>query len=405
MLQYLLNATAIWALSLLLFDAFLRKESYHGYNRLYLLFTMLVGALLPLVQLESTAAIYPDTIQRPVAQVIAAKQNIIAATTPTNSIAVGQWLLAAYLIGAGIALGLLIKDIAKLIAMSHSGVRSKQGVWVIIETGKEHTPFSFRKILFVNSIGQYSPDEWAIILEHEAQHDRLLHLADVLLLQISKIIFWFHPLSYIYAKRLLLVHEYQADHFARQQPQAYGQFLIEQALLGAAPTISHSFNRSPIKKRILMLTRTSSSISKGKMLVLLPLAFACMLCFTKASFSQNAKAKYIIVTGLGANNADIKQTNYTTYEKVMAEPRLICNVPGAKVTEFTISYLPKGKDYQGPYKITGSELSGIAKKLLMEEKESKSPNPDTRIFIEEIHVLINGKDSLTAPIIMRCKPS
>jgi hypothetical protein len=44
MLQYLLNATAIWLISLVLFDLFLRRESYHGYNRFYLLFTTLVGS-------------------------------------------------------------------------------------------------------------------------------------------------------------------------------------------------------------------------------------------------------------------------------------------------------------------------------------------------------------------------
>jgi hypothetical protein len=338
-----------------------------------------------------------------VAQVIAAKQNIIATATPANGIAMEKWLWVMYLTGVGIMLCLLAWDIVRLIVLYRSGKKSKQGIWTIIETRKEHTPFSFREVLFVNSTAQYTPAEWQIILQHEAQHTRLLHLADVLLLQISKIIFWFHPLSYIYAKRLLLVHEYQADHFAQQRPQAYGQFLIEQALLGAAPSISHSFNRSPIKKRIFMLTRTSSSIAKSKMLVLLPLAFACVLCFSKNSFSQNAKEKYPIVTGFGVSNANMERpikALATTYDKVFANPKLICNEPNCEVTEFDFSYLPKGKDYQGPYHITGAALS----QQVLGFFKTDSLNPKTRIFIENITVRRNGKEEKTASLIMVCTP-
>ena len=66
MLQYLLNATAIWLISLVRFDIFLRRESYHGYNRFYLLLTFLLGALLPLWQWQDDGAIYNAALQRPV---------------------------------------------------------------------------------------------------------------------------------------------------------------------------------------------------------------------------------------------------------------------------------------------------------------------------------------------------
>jgi hypothetical protein len=119
-----------------------------------------------------------------------------------------------------------------------------------------------------------------MIVSHESRHSSLFHLADLILLQIAKVIFWFHPLVYVYNKRLLLVHEYQADSVAAPQPQAYGRFLVEQALLQSAPSVAHSFNRSPIKNRIVMLTRRSTALAKGKMLVFLPVALVCTLCFS-----------------------------------------------------------------------------------------------------------------------------
>ncbi len=289
MLQYLLNASAIWLISLVLFDVFLRRESYHGYNRFYLLFTFLLGALLPLWQWQGDSPVYTAALQRPVERVIAAKQTIVTAAAPAADVNLMQWIGIAYLAGALVALILLILDIVKLAAFYKVGVKSTEDGWRIIETDKEHAPFSFRNTLFVSNRRRYSDDEWKMILAHERRHTALQHFADVLLMQVGRIIFWFHPLVYLYNKRLLMLHEYQADNVSARQPRVYGQFLVEQALLQPAPTLSHSFNRSPIKNRIVMLTRRSSSIAKIKMLVFVPLAVICIACFSKSAFSQKPK--------------------------------------------------------------------------------------------------------------------
>ena len=300
MLQYLINTTAIWLMSLILFDVLLRKESYHGYNRFYLLFTFLMGMLIPLWQWQDAGRIYSQTFQQPLDQVIAAKKNMVSATMPAaTTVNWEQWLTAIYLSGALIAICLLIVEVIKLVTFYTKGSKSLQGGWAIVETGKEHAPFSFRNTLFVCSRQQYTTDQWNMLLTHEAQHSARLHLADLALMQACRIIFWFHPLVYIYNRRLLLVHEYQADHVAGSQPQAYGAFLVEQALLQAAPSISNSFNRSPIKKRIVMLTRKSSAASRTKMLVFIPLALVCMVCFTKNTFSQKFERHGNIVTYRG----------------------------------------------------------------------------------------------------------
>ncbi len=289
MLQYLLNATAIWLISLLSYDIFLRRESYHSYNRFYLLFTFLLGALLPMLQWQG-GSILPPATQRSVEQVIIVKQSIVTASVlPATQYNWQQWIAAAYAIGALVALCLCAVEIIKLISYARSGIKTTQGRWTIIETGKEHTPFSFRNTLFVCSLHQYGAAEWQMILSHESRHSSLLHLADLILMQLGRIIFWFHPLVYVYNKRLLLVHEYQADSVAAPQPQVYGRFLVEQALLQSAPSVAHSFNRSPIKNRIVMLTRRSTALAKGKMLVFVPVALVCLLCFSKNVFSQGFK--------------------------------------------------------------------------------------------------------------------
>ena len=325
MLQYLLNATSIWLISLLSYDIFLRRESYHSYNRFYLLFTFLLGALLPMLQWQG-GNILPPATQRSVEQVIIVKQSIVTASVlPATQYNWQQWIAAAYAIGALVALCLCAVEIIKLISYARSGIKTTQGRWTIIETGKEHTPFSLRNTLFVGSLHQYGAAEWQMILSHESRHSSLLHLADLILLQLGRIIFWFHPLVYVYNKRLLLVHEYQADSVAAPQPQQYGRFLVEQALLQSAPSVAHSFNRSPIKNRIVMLTRRSTALAKGKMLVFVPVALVCLLCFSKDSFSQKFEKKGNVVTYRGNKFTLIALPNDTV---TMIDP-----VTGKEVTK------------------------------------------------------------------------
>lgn len=311
MLQYIINTSAIWLLSLVMFDLFLRRESYHNYNRFYLMFTFLLGALFPLIQFQGGSRILPATLDEPVGRVITAKENVIDAAGYFTNFNWQAWLTYIYLAGATIAMFLLFAEVYKLISYYSSGKASHQQGWKIIETGKEHAPFSFRNTLFVCSIEQYNPEEWQMILTHEKRHADLLHFADLLVIQLARIVFWFHPLVYLYNNRLLMVHEYQADRASAVQPQHYGRFLVEQALLQSAPSISHSFNRSPIKNRITMLTRRSSVASRTKMLVFIPLALVCLVCFSKTTFSQRFKKNGNIVTYRG-NKIELSEFSLDT---------------------------------------------------------------------------------------------
>lgn len=284
MQQYLLNLTCIWLLGLVLFDLLLRRERYHSYNRAYLLFTLLLGLILPLITWQHAEAVYPSILHRPVERIVVAKEIFsTAAITPTtientNSLSL---LFIIWCGGATIALALLIVDILKLAKYSRGATRPEEFGWTIIETGRQHAPFSFGHSLYVGNKQQYTDEEWQMICQHEMAHTRALHTADLLLLHFLRILFWFHPLVYIYYHRLLMVHEYQADDIAAEHPARYGSFLVEQSLLHAAPTITHSFHRSPIKSRLRMLSRTSHKASKVKLLIFIPLTVVCIGCFSK----------------------------------------------------------------------------------------------------------------------------
>jgi len=391
-MQYLINATAIWLISLLVYDVLLRRETYHAYNRAYLLITLLSGTLIPLLPVHyADVANTTPVLQQSLQQVTRAKTAVSElAVTPQHG-----WtdlLLYLYAFGSIVALAWLIVDILKLIRVHRSGTCSVQDGWTVIETGKEQAPFSFGNTLYVCRMADYAPAEWNMLSAHERRHHSLLHMADLILLYAARIVFWFHPLVYIYHRRLLMVHEYQADSVAVTQPAEYGHFLIEQAVLNAAPAITHSINRSPIKKRILMLTRTSHSIAGLKKLVVLPLlAISILYC----SFACIAQSKKKNLTTTFANSSNGR----TTYKAILADPNVKTSRPGCSVAYCTISFVTKGNDYLGPFKCPGGKMH---EKLINYLKTYKEEN--MRIFIEDIKLTCNGTiDSTEMPLLITAK--
>lgn len=290
MLQYLLNMTAIWVLSLLVFDLFMRRESFHSYNRLYLIATLLAGILLPLWSLQEADIAYVSKASEPaIENVTAVKQAIVQSSVANTSTDYSAAIFYVYMIGVLIGILPVLKELITIVRFYKAGDKTKDGVWTIIETGKAHSPFSAFRYVFISNKQDYTPDELRIILSHEEQHGHALHFIDLILFQLIKIACWFNPLVYIYHNRLLAVHEYQADAAVDKLPAEYGRFLIEQALLSPAPALSHTFNRSPIKNRIMMLTRRSSALAQSKCILAIPLTLVCVLCFTKNALSDDKR--------------------------------------------------------------------------------------------------------------------
>ncbi|MBN9483521.1 MAG: hypothetical protein BGO70_13645 [Bacteroidetes bacterium 43-93] len=292
MIQYLLNLSCIWLLSLLVFDLILAKERSHVFNRFYLLSTFILGLLLPLWSWQENATTYPTAFIMPVTQRASELKETIATNTITRQIVDMQTiLLSIYFLGLLVTFLLVLREVIIVVNCYRKATRFKDGVWTIVETGKQHSPYSAIRYVFISNRTDYTNEQLRMILTHEEQHGHLLHFFDLLLMQLAKITFWFHPLVYMYAERLSIVHEYQADAAVDNSPNEYGQFLIEQAILQSAPTVAHSFNRSPIKKRIMMLTKPKSSISMLKALTMLPLLAICFLCFSKDGLALDKKTQ------------------------------------------------------------------------------------------------------------------
>ena len=290
MLEYLLKTTVVWGVCLVFFELFLKKEKYYSWNRTFLLFTLLTGVFMPLLRLGGNENLSTLVLEEPAAQISNFANSLsnvstLAKQKNENIISIG-WSI--YFIVLAIALFILIREILLLTALYKRGKKSRIGKYTIIETGIKQSPFSFFNLIFVKAKDSYSPSQWKFILQHEQQHSLLLHSIDKIVLLLLRAGFWFHPLIYVYHKKMMLVHEYQADEAIVENKGDYGRFLIEQAMLNQPSLIAHSFNYSPLKQRIFMLTQKKSpALHLAKYLLALPLMLCLIISCSKSSLSQD----------------------------------------------------------------------------------------------------------------------
>lgn len=297
MLYTILQIIAFQALFLLVYDLFLKRETFFNYNRTYLLLTAILSLVLPFIKLPKlkTMAVKDVVIQLP--------EVFIGAKIPTDyemqiaeqaGIVMSQpkipiWQIIT-IIGMVIAAVIFIYKIAKLFWLKHSNPKRWQGNVLIVQLIKSTAAFSFFNTIF---LGERIPEtEKPTIYKHELIHIKEWHSADLLFFEIFKIVFWFNPLVYVYQNRIKELHEYIADAKAVKQN---GKAEYYQSLLNQVFDVNHMsftntfFKKSLIKKRIAMLQKSKSK--QGHLLkytLLIPLVLV-MLVYTSTEVRAQQK--------------------------------------------------------------------------------------------------------------------
>lgn len=396
MVQYLINCTAIWLLSLICYDLFLRRSTFHTYNRFYLLSTIIAGIVIPFFSFQQNKALYTESTNGiALQQTYAAKKTIETAAqiNATNGIDWLYLLKIVYVLGVLISLAILLWNVFRIYALYRAADQTIVANTKVMETNGTHSPFSFMGYIFIGKIADFNDEELEMILTHEKQHNQLRHSIDLLIAQLCKVVFWFHPLPYIFYARLQMLHEYQADKVVAQPMGKYGNFLVAQTLFSAAPAGTHSFYYSPLKNRILMLTRKTSTMSKSKVLIAVPLFLVFILCFSKDAFSDTKRKKEGNKLTYNGNVFEMKGTpidtvyveDIETKERVMVVSR--ADTIPVKMNNEKI-YEEKDVDIQ----ISNSKLEdGLLNKFFKANQKSFSELEDGIYYIRTEDIVI-GKD-------------
>jgi outer membrane biosynthesis protein TonB len=292
MMQYILQVVAFQLFFLMVYDLFLKRETFFNWNRAYLLGTSVLSFIIPFIKINSFKEIVPQEY------VFVLPEVVIGSQINTDAIALPEvnltqeapfWTLQhIFIIGALFSLLLLIFKIGYITKLLVKNPKRWKGNIVLVKLLNSISAFSFLHYVFIGE--RLSKDEQEAILKHEMVHVAQKHSLDLLYFEVLRIVFWFNPLVYMYQNRIRSLHEFIADKEAlkTQGKQAYYQSLLAQVFeTQNVSFINTFFKKSLIRKRIVMLQKNrSEKINLLKYLFLVPMVIG-MLVYT-SSYGQDS---------------------------------------------------------------------------------------------------------------------
>ncbi len=281
--QYLIDSTLCWTAFLLIYVLFLQKETFFRYNRLYLLSSMMLGLLMPLLRLLPKQVKIEHTEPLEYAAYWVGESLILPEVSKGNDIYI-MAILTLYSIGILVSIYFIVRSILSIYKLREGADIEQKHGYELIKTEKEHLPFSFFGSVYISK--KLSLDTGVDqILKHEIAHVNGRHSWDILAVEIIKCLFWFHPLLYIYKSALRQTHEFVADQMVCKEYRRkdYGRLLLEHSFSGLQMSLANHFFNSHLKKRIqMMYQHPSQKKASIKYLMALPLVLLFFVVFNIA---------------------------------------------------------------------------------------------------------------------------
>ena len=263
-MNYLLKVAICWLVFYVLYRLILEKTTFFRLNRAYLLITLLLGLVVPMVRISLGAPADPTEGSNWLPEVVVRANNLVNQpyTLPEITIQVpssAAWDIWPWLYWGGVAYCLLrfLLGLFQLYNIYRRGNKQAMGKYTLVYSEEVKAPFSFMRCLFWPAELEDENLEREYMLRHEETHILQYHTLDVLFSEIIKAICWFNPLAYRYSQALRDVHEYLADAAVLQNAnrKQYGHLLIRQSLSGPSIALVNHFSTSQLKKRIHMMMR------------------------------------------------------------------------------------------------------------------------------------------------------
>ncbi|MCH7523531.1 MAG: hypothetical protein IIC74_00625 [Bacteroidetes bacterium] len=214
MLHYILQTIAFQLFFLIIYDVFLKRDTFFNWNRAYLLVTVLLSIVLPFIKIESFKQVIPQQF------IIMLPEVILGNLTQTESnfvlvngiVQTSRFMFTwelFFVLGATLAFVLFTYKLIKILFLIYQNPKRWKGDLLIIKLINSNAAFSFFHYVF---LGEFlTTKDKNTILKHETIHVKQNHSVDLLLFEILRILFWFNPLVYMYQSRIRTLHEYIAD--------------------------------------------------------------------------------------------------------------------------------------------------------------------------------------------------
>lgn len=316
-MAYLIKLSISLSLIYLFYLLFLRRLTFHTWNRWYLLIYPAAAFLLPLIDIsgwlpQQTAA-QPALIRYvPVLDGLEkAGLPAVPATTGINH----TLLLTAVLI-TGSVLMLLRSGwqyLSLLQLRSTAQLIMDNGIKVY-QVNKPIVPFSFGRSVYINQ-ALHEQNELKEIIRHEFVHVKQRHSIDMIYGELLCILNWYNPFAWLIRRAIRQNLEFIADEAVLLSGLDRKQYQYILLKVTGMPgfSIATNFNFSSLKKRIAMMNKNrSAKIHLARFALVLPLAAIVLLAFR----SLREEKTTALVTG---NNFEATATG--VYNDTVPAPR------------------------------------------------------------------------------------
>ena len=300
----------------------LRNKIFHGYNRFYLLATVVLSLVLPLIQINiwKSQTTAPGAIK--LLSVVTSSNEYmdeIVLTARRNVLTAEQFIWLAYFVTCLVFASLFILVLIKIRRLLKQHQQRVIGNVHLVGTTAKGTPFSFLKYIFWNNNIDITTTTGNQIFKHELAHVQQKHSYDKLFINAILIFCWCNPFFWLIRKELNMIHEFMADKIAVEDSntEAFAAMILQATYPQYRFPLTNSFFYSPIKRRLAMLTKNKNpKAGYIARILVLPLAVVLFAAFTlkTKTFKSNAAPhhagkKITVVIDAGHGGKDLGATS------------------------------------------------------------------------------------------------
>jgi len=213
---------------------FLRNNTQHNFNRVYLLLCAVLPLIIPFIKVHAIS-------------------SALSGNNPVSSV------------------------VLPAINISSHPAEQQGSVKLVRNTGIG--PGSWSNYIFLSG-----NDADASVIAHEQAHIRLRHSVDVLFIRLLQCLFWPDIILIAIIKELKVVHEFQADAYSASNKEQYISTILNEVFGTKSFSLSHTFFHHPVKRRIMMLQKSGKS-----RLVYLLAPVICIALFSTIVVAQSTR--------------------------------------------------------------------------------------------------------------------
>lgn len=283
-LVYMAESLICGAATYLFYKLVISRVQNYSLQRISLLIFFLIATVFPFITIQISNPAIAEYVIEPV---YITTMKASASDSMTNSRMVLNYPIILYFLFSFLFIIRFLFQLFKIYRFKQNCKLLESGPRQNIYTSENiDSPFSFGTAVFMPL--SYKGEDWEMSIRHELSHIDRYHTLDIIFVNLLLSIMWFNPFLYIFKRKLIEVHEFQADMDVINSGTnitGYKELLFI-AQFSIAPEISNSLHKSLTFKRFFQMENLKQTKASAKMITLF--AAAILLLFSITSFSKVA---------------------------------------------------------------------------------------------------------------------